>query len=288
MCQFLVKNIIQSNNYSSVSRIVNINGTEQVVKKFYLSKMKNYEKQWAQQEIEILQKVDAEYCIKPEKIIQDKDSISLIFPYYSGGDLFDYLNRTKISKKKAYRIFLRIAKCLKYFHSLRYFHRDIKPENLVFKERNNIESIILIDFGFATDKKLATDYVGTLEFLAPEIIKGFPYDYRVDLWSLGITFCCILYKKLPFEDEKDSEVTKKLICENDNRKINNKIIKNLLMSNPSNRIGLDDVINALEHQLFLDNHYKKEDEHQSCSFEKLIESIPEICPTYQIREPLKI
>lgn len=76
-----------------------------------------------------------------------------------------------------------------HLHSNSIVHRDIKMEN--FLVGSQIEDIKLIDFGLSlktSDKKALcnTELVGTLEYLAPEILKAQGYSTKVDCYSLGI------------------------------------------------------------------------------------------------------
>lgn len=44
----------------------------------------------------------------------------------------------------------KILETLEYLHSKNIIHRDIKPENIIFKTKNDVDSLVLIDFGLAT------------------------------------------------------------------------------------------------------------------------------------------
>jgi serum/glucocorticoid-regulated kinase 2 len=65
-------------------------------------------------------------------------------------------------------------------------YRDLKPENILLDEDGYLQ---LADFGLA--KKLepgekANSFVGTPDYLAPEIIRNEPYSFQVDWWGMGI------------------------------------------------------------------------------------------------------
>lgn len=85
-------------------------------------------------------------------------------------------------------------------------HRDLKPENVVYSAMTNpinFEEVVIkvIDFGFAkqtnTDTELS-EFVGTNEYLAPEIISKRTYGKKCDIWSLGVIMYLLLSGKLPF------------------------------------------------------------------------------------------
>ena len=76
---------------------------------------------------------------------------------------------------------------LKHIHDRKVIHRDLKPGNVFLSKTGFIK---LGDFGIArvlsnTIEKAQT-MVGTPYYIAPETVKGRPYSYKVDIWSLGI------------------------------------------------------------------------------------------------------
>jgi serine/threonine protein kinase len=81
-------------------------------------------------------------------------------------------------------------------------HRDLKPQNILITE---IDKVIIADFTTAKiikkgDKLKGTE--GTDFFMSPESLRdttGEGYcGIMSDLWSLGVTFYCLMYLKLPF------------------------------------------------------------------------------------------
>ncbi len=63
-------------------------------------------------------------------------------------------------------------------------HRDIKPENIFIKG----PFYKLGDFGFAGQKSTFSTILGTLHYMAPEILSGKLYNLKVDVWALGCLF----------------------------------------------------------------------------------------------------
>ena len=84
-----------------------------------------------------------------------------------------------------------------HMHSQGVIHRDIKPENIMLSKEGEIK---LIDLGLSQrtqgNKKLKT-VAGTPYYMAPEVLDGH-YDYKCDLWSLGVLLYVFMSGYLPF------------------------------------------------------------------------------------------
>ena len=98
-----------------------------------------------------------------------------------------------------WRIVLELAEALHHLHSQRIIHRDIKIVNVFLDENNNIK---LGDLGVARaldgEEELAQSRVGTPLYLAPELIRRHAYDYKADVWALGVLAYHMAALKGPF------------------------------------------------------------------------------------------
>ena len=82
-----------------------------------------------------------------------------------------------------------IIQVVEYLSNNGIIHRDLKPENIMFRKENDINSLVLCDFGLAGEiivNNLIESKCGTLIFMAPEVIMNRRYDSLVDIWSIGI------------------------------------------------------------------------------------------------------
>ncbi len=136
--------------------------------------------------------------------------------YVHGLDLRALLDRDgPLPVPAALRIAAQLASALDAAHERDLVHRDVKPGNvLVAKgvDSDHPEHVYLTDFGLAkkslslTGFTTAGEFVGTLDYVAPERVAGRPVDGRSDLYSLA----CVVHEMLagapPFRREDDLEL----------------------------------------------------------------------------------
>ncbi|CAN8063518.1 unnamed protein product [Agarophyton chilense] len=112
--------------------------------------------------------------------------------YMDGGCLTDVLenyqclSQTMEEAHIAY-VLREVLKGLKFMHGMKRLHRDIKSDNVLLTQQGKCK---LADFGFCAElteeRKKRTTCVGTPYWMAPELIRQQEYQYKVDLWSVGI------------------------------------------------------------------------------------------------------
>ena len=146
-------------------------------------------------EIEIHMELDHFNIIKMYTFFYDSERVYLVLEYAPNGQLFNKLQNKankRLKEKKAAQYIFQVLKALQYLHNKGILHRDIKQENLLLSNGK----IKLSDFGWSTKislNELRKTFCGTMEYLAPEIIKSEEYDFSVDIWSIGILcyeLCC--------------------------------------------------------------------------------------------------
>ncbi|XP_016043476.1 inhibitor of nuclear factor kappa-B kinase subunit beta isoform X2 [Erinaceus europaeus] len=123
----------------------------------------------------------------------------LAMEYCQGGDLRKYLNQFEnccgLREGAILTLLSDIASALRYLHENRIIHRDLKPENIVLQQGEQRLIHKIIDLGYAKELdqgSLCTSFVGTLQYLAPELLEQLKYTVTVDYWSFGtLAFECI-------------------------------------------------------------------------------------------------
>jgi len=126
----------------------------------------------------------------------------LAMRYVVGEDLRSELQRHgRLEPERAARIVAQIASALDAAHARGLVHRDVKPANVMLTSEDHV---YLTDFGLT--KRVATDpdatktgeLVGTLNYVAPEQIRGEPVSPRTDVYGLGCLLFHVLTGRVPF------------------------------------------------------------------------------------------
>jgi serine/threonine protein kinase len=114
------------------------------------------------------------------------------------GDLLNYIRRkyrgTMPLDVLRARVLEPLLQALNYLHKMSVIHRDVKPENILVARDGAIK---LCDFGFSINSydERPKSYVGTLEYMAPEILekKTHLFSEKLDIWSVGVlTYECLV------------------------------------------------------------------------------------------------
>ncbi|KAK6866584.1 Serine/threonine-protein kinase psk1, partial [Candida tropicalis] len=106
-----------------------------------------------------------------------------------------------------------MALAIRYLHvNLKVIYRDLKPENCMLNSKGNL---VLTDFGLSKvssdDDKKNHSMTGTAQYMAPEVLKGEPYDYSVDWWSLGCVAFDLLTGSPPFTGNNHKKIMDKIV-----------------------------------------------------------------------------
>lgn len=140
-----------------------------------------------------------------------------------------------------------IVSALQYLHSLNIVHRDLKPENILFNDKMQIQ---ITDFGTAkeipesesADTPRTSSFVGTAQYVSPELLKDKQACVSSDLWALG----CIIYQMLvgqyPFQAPNEYLTFQQILnCRyefpDDFDADARDLIENLLQLDPLQRLG---------------------------------------------------
>jgi len=202
-------------------------------------------------EVDLLKQLDHPNIVRLYETYEHNDKMYLIMQLLSGKDLGKVLFKTEAQVAKVMR---KICAAIAYCHAKGITHRDIKLENFVFTSKDNLEDIVVIDFGIGKKnrpdrseiieskkelKRNMKTVCGTPYYMSPQVLDG-RYDEKCDCWALGVLAYILLCSKPPFngkyKHQLDSSIRSGVVRYPHNMSIEAKeLISNLLKVNSKER-----------------------------------------------------
>jgi len=132
---------------------------------------------------------------------ENKNKVVIITELLQGGNLREYRKYQKTIKVKLIKKWIKqLLSALDYLHSNGYIHHDVKCQNiLVDRVSGNLKLGDLLCAEKLDNKKYFTKYIGTEEFMAPEVKEG-KYSFKADIYSLGLTLIQLITMEKPYKE----------------------------------------------------------------------------------------
>ena len=140
----------------------------------------------------------------------DGDFDYLVMELVVGKTLREIMSKfIKIEPSRALDVVASVLAGLSALHRAGIVHRDVKPENIILANDGRIK---VTDFGLARPtaetKTAGTPLLGTVAYIAPEVLRGEQLDSRSDLYSVGVVLFELVTGTQPFAGESSKDVAK--------------------------------------------------------------------------------
>ncbi|GFU05835.1 3-phosphoinositide-dependent protein kinase 1 [Nephila pilipes] len=220
--------------------------------------------------LNILNNHPSPFFIKLYCTFQDTDRLYFVMNYAKHGELLPYIVKVGSFDEECTRFYTaEILLAIEHLHKLSIIHRDLKPENILLDENMHIQ---ITDFGSAkvinaenndassNETSRKSSFVGTAQYVSPEMLSDKSASPSVDLWALG----CIIYQMVsglpPFRAANEYLIFQKITkLEYDFpdgfSSLAKDLVIKLLVLEPSQRLGFKDTIGypSIRNHQFLSN-----------------------------------
>ena len=191
--------IIGAGAFGLVVNVIEIKSGQKMAVKIINKNNVNYNNDvdYLKNEVHILNILDNPRIMKIYDILDNHHYFFIFMELIEGGNLKDLIIKRYMDNNiylfrdsECAQIMKGILEALNYLHKKNIIHRDIKPENILFKNKDDLSSVILCDFGLAYQlneyENSTSGSCGTMIYMAPEILLKKNYDTLVDSFSAGI------------------------------------------------------------------------------------------------------
>ncbi|KIH86739.1 serine/threonineeeee-protein kinase psk1 [Sporothrix brasiliensis 5110] len=180
-------------------------------------------------ERQILESVNRHpFVVKLYYAFQDREKLYLILEYGQGGELFTHLSSERMFSESTAAFYMaEMALALSHLHdTLGVVYRDLKPENCLLDAEGHL---LLTDFGLskvalpgprsragstateASDDACCNSILGTVEYMAPEVVQGQKYGRAVDWWSFGALGFDLMTGNPPFRGRNNAKIQENIV-----------------------------------------------------------------------------
>ncbi|CAH1171223.1 unnamed protein product [Phaedon cochleariae] len=226
-----------------------------VLEKAHIIREKKTENVMREKEVLRILGNSSPYFVRLYWTFQDPERLYFVLSYAKNGDVLSQLEKQQCLSIECARYYTsELILGLEFLHDRGIVHRDLKPENLLFQENWHL---LITDLGSAKimtdcdnenddfDKRRRNSFVGTAQFVSPEMLTDTSSSYESDLWALGCIIYQIVSGVMPFRGGSEYLVFQKILKllydfpEGFDR-VAKDLVEKLLVIDPRQRLGAND------------------------------------------------
>ncbi|KAJ5155463.1 hypothetical protein N7492_008266 [Penicillium capsulatum] len=157
---------------------------------------------------------DKKHLIKFERYFEHKGHLCMVFENLS-------MNLREVLKKFGRDVGLNLRAIRAYAQQMflglslmrrcNILHADLKPDNLLVNEQRNLLKVCDLGSASSMSDNEITPYLVSRFYRAPEIILGIPYDYAIDVWSIGCTLFELYTGKILFTGRNNNQMLRSIM-----------------------------------------------------------------------------
>lgn len=207
------ENLLGQGTFAKVYRAINTKTQKTVAVKIIDKKL------WAQNEklkeyfifeLNTMKKIkswEEPFFVKIIHHFSDSD-FEFVFMDYCDRSLYSISQKENLSTTKILEVIFQVGIGIKKMHSEKIIHRDLKLQNILISG----ETCKIIDFGLSTGKMNPGSFLGTMYYVAPEIISNSgTYDNKVDVWAINTMLYRLLAREFYFNGKNAIELRENIM-----------------------------------------------------------------------------
>lgn len=156
-------------------------------------------------ELKIQRALNHPNIVKSKMSFSDESNYYIVLEYCPGLSIREYLKNSAngyLTEPETRKILRDVIKGLIYLHGNNVIHHDIKLENFIIGANGIVK---IADFGLSTilDNQKKIPICGTINYIAPEVLKKEGNGFEVDIWAIGVAAFIMLTGQAPFGNSKE-------------------------------------------------------------------------------------
>jgi serine/threonine protein kinase len=216
---------------------------------------------YIQNEILIMSIIDHPNIIKMLDCYETDENYFIVLEYMRGGELLErIIEKESFSEEEAINVLKVLLDSVNYCHMKGIIHRDLKPENILYETEEDDSLLKIADFGVSkilnNPKELISTVIGSTNYIAPEVLQGFKYTAKCDIYALGNILYILLSGYSPFEENDQNKNFSEInFPDEDWADVSleaKDLIQKMMQKNPNQRISMEEIF---EHPLLKKKKY---------------------------------